>query len=106
MKKKHRIELNRRSLFFIVPTLVLALCFCMIFYSQASADSGDQDAITCVESVLVKKGDTLSSIAKKYAAVYSYHSDKEYTNTILELNNMDSEYIRSGSYILLPVYKK
>lgn len=90
----------------IVPTLVLALCFCLIFYSQASAGTGEQDSITRVESVLVKKGDTLTSIAGKYASVYSSHTDKEYASTILELNNMDSEYIRSGTYILLPIYKK
>lgn len=89
----------------MIPTLVLAVCFCLLFYSQASADSGDLDEMTSVESVLVKRGDTVTSIARRYVSSYSYGSEEEYIRHILELNNMDSGYIRSGTYILLPNYR-
>ena len=88
----------------IIPTIILILYFCISFRSPVSAEYGGLKEICRVESVLVKKGDTITAIAQRYAPEYSYISAKQYMEDILELNNMSSEYIQAGNYILLPIY--
>lgn len=105
MRKGKKYAPAKALWIFLLPTLILILCFCFFFHSQVSADSGDVSQITSVRSILVKKGETLTSIARKYAPEYSHFSAKEYTENILLLNNMDSEHIEAGHYILLPNYQ-
>lgn len=102
MKRKH-FAVN--LLVFMIPCLVLIVCFIFFSYSKASADSIGLSEVTKVESVLVKKGDTLSSIASQYANEYSHVPASEYLEQIRRLNNLSSEYITAGNYLLLPNYK-
>jgi LysM domain. len=89
----------------IIPTIFLVLYFCISFPSRVSAEYGGLNEITSVEPLLVEKGDTLSAISKRYAPEYSYITAKEYMQDILELNNLHSEHIQAGKYILLPNYR-
>lgn len=105
MKRVEKNTAAKSMIIFLIATLLLIICFCLFFSSRVSADSETSGYINSVESVLVKKGETLTSIAQKYAPDYSRVSAKEYTEHIRVLNNMDSEYIQAGHYILLPNYR-
>lgn len=89
----------------IIPTICFVLYFCISFPSRVSAEYGGLNEITSVEPLLVEKGDTLSAISERYAPEYSYITAKEYMQDILELNNLHSEHIQAGKYILLPNYR-
>lgn len=105
MKRKLPEKAIRRIPILIIPTIFLVLYFCLSFRWQVSAEYGGLNEMTSVESLLVEKGDTLSAISERYAPEYSYISAKEYMRDILELNNLHSEYIQAGKYILLPNYR-
>lgn len=84
--------------------LFLLILFILLFGSQATAETGDHYEIKGYESVLIKDGDTLTSIASTYASSYSHYNSSEYREAIVSFNSLSSEYISSGSYLLLPKY--
>lgn len=88
-----------------VLILLMAVVFFLIFCTNVSADSGTPQEIKGYESVLIREGDTLLSIASRYADVKSSFSVHDYMDAIISLNDLDSEFIRSGNYLLLPDYK-
>ncbi len=102
MRKKN---FGAHMFIFTIPVILL-LAACFLFFSNAkvSANTVGLSEVTKIESVLVKKGDTLSDIANKYADQYSQVPAAEYLEQIITLNNLSSEYISAGSYILLPNY--
>ena len=73
--------------------------------SSASAEAGDMNVMKSYDTVLIKDGDTLSSVAASYADSYSHFSEEDYQEAIISLNNLSSEYIQAGSYLLLPQYR-
>lgn len=83
---------------------VVALCtmFCVLYSSQVSANNGDYNRIKGYEQVLVRPGDTLTSLARDYSTRYYHGSVSEYREQIVRLNNLSSEYIRSGTYLMMP----
>ncbi len=105
MKNRIRKKIIYRLPVLIIPTIILILYFCISFNSHVSAEYGGLNDISSVESVLVRKGDTVTSIAERYAQEYSYISVRQYMKDILDLNNMNSDHIQAGNYILLPIYR-
>ena len=97
--KKHKL------LLFVPVTIVLLIIFFFLMGNHATAEAGNLNDMKGYESVLIKDGDTLSSIASCYAKEYSHYSDREYMNAIVSLNSLTSEHIQSGVYILLPKYR-
>lgn len=93
--------------FLLIPVTLLLLLFFFttLFGSAASAETCVIDEMKGYESVLIKDGDTLSSVAASYAKEYSYFSEEDYQEAIAVLNNLSSEYIQSGNYLLLPQYR-
>ncbi len=98
---KKFLFVKKVSILFI-PTLLLIIIFFTAGGADASASSGDLDNMKNYESVLIKDGDTLSSIARQYASDMSHFSEQEYLESIISLNNLDSDYIIAGHYLLLP----
>ena len=96
---------NRSVIKGVIAVVVLCALFFILFYSNASADSGDLLDIRGYEQVLIHSGDTLDGLAKKYAGIYSHISPSEYKNQIIQLNDLDSDYIREGIYLMMPVCK-
>lgn len=95
MSKKKLLCLGVITVFFSV------VFFCMLIV-PASADTGSYTDLKSYESYLIKEGDTLSSIAASHAGRLSHVTAKEYVNEIMRLNNIESEYITAGEYLLLP----
>ena len=75
----------------------------MLFSSKASADSGDFNDVSGYEVILVHSGDTLDMLSHRYSREYSHMSTYEYKNQIVKINGLSNEYIREGSYLLMPV---
>ena len=105
MEKRTLRNIIHRLPILIIPTIILFLYFCITLKSNVSAEYGGLNNISRVESVLIRRGDTVTAIAEKYAPEYSYISAKQYMKDIMELNNMNSEHIQAGKYILLPIYR-
>ena len=89
--------LQLRFTFILVPAIILLLVF--------SADMSGQHTMKSYENVLIKSGDTLSSLADTYAEKYSNLSKAEYEEAIISLNSLSSENIHAGGYLLLPNFK-
>ena len=87
----------------VVAVVVLCALFFVLFYSNVSAESGDLIDVRGYEQVLIHPGDTLDGLAKKYAGLYSHISPSEYKNQIIQLNDLDSDYIREGIYLMMPI---
>ena len=71
--------LQLRFTFILVPAIILLLVFLSGFTGKtASADMSGQHTMKSYENVLIKSGDTLSSLADTYAEKYSNLSKAEY----------------------------
>lgn len=83
----------------------IACFFERLYRKTASADMSGQHTMKSYENVLIKSGDTLSSLADTYAEKYSNLSKAEYEEAIISLNSLPSENIHAGGYLLLPNFK-
>ncbi len=88
----------------ILTILLFVFIFFLLFGNKAVANTGYLDSMKGYESVLIKKGDTLSTITHRYAAEKSNFTEQEYMEAVISLNNLQSEYLTMGNYILLPEY--
>ncbi len=98
---KKIIKTNKFTAF--IAIIALCAAFCFIFSSQATADEGDTGRIRGYEQVLIRPGDTLTSLSKEYAAKYYRGTVSEYKEQIVRLNNLSSEYIHEGVYLMMPI---
>lgn len=101
----HIFMKNRFTILLISITLLFLFIFFLLLGKHASAENGQQNTINGYESVLIKDGDTLQSIAKTYSVQYSRYSYNKYMEAIVSLNSLTSDHIQSGKYILLPKYR-
>lgn len=97
--------LQLRFTFILVPAIILLLVFLSGFTGKTAADMSGQHTMESYENVLIKSGDTLSSLADTYAEKYSNLSKAEYEEAIISLNSLPSENIHAGGYLLLPNFK-
>ncbi len=56
------------------------------------------------KSIEITKGDALWSIANDYFDPIHYKSTLEYVKEVKKMNNMTSDDIITGSYIIIPYY--
>lgn len=54
-------------------------------------------------SIEIKDGDTLTSIATEYAVSAAHYSD--YIEEVKSINNLKSDTIHTGCYLMVPVYQ-
>lgn len=54
-------------------------------------------------SIEIESGDTLSSIAKEYAIMGTEYDD--YIQEVRNINNLSSDTIHTGCYLMIPVYE-
>ncbi len=90
----------------VIAVVVLCALFFVLFCSNVSAQSGDSLNVRGYEQVLIRPGDTLDKLSRQYAGIYSHISPSEYKNQIIQLNDLDSDYIREGIYLMMPICKK
>ena len=104
MKLSTRLFSGKRAILTgVIAVVVLCSLFFILFTTRVSADSGNLSEVQGYEQVLIHTGDTLDSLSRHYAAQYSHLSVSEYKNQIIQLNDLDSEFIREGIYLMMPI---
>ena len=101
------MTISRRVNFKIITYLSVILISVIILFGiirnvTASAAHDRSRQLTC-KSVYVDDNDTLWSIAEEYYTD-EYNDIKEYVNAIMETNNLSSDVIFKGSYLIIPYY--
>ncbi len=99
-----KIRYGRVFCFIVLPVLLVVCFFAVQRNSSAEMVEGKIDDVIAYESVLVRKGDTLWSIAE---ANMNGASDAEicaYVDEIADLNDISPMYIKAGKYIIVPKY--
>ena len=56
------------------------------------------------KSIEIKSGDTLSSIAREYVIIDAEYDD--YIQEVRNINNLGSDTIHAGCYLMVPVYEE
>lgn len=107
--QRHTGKLAKKRIIFLLGTVLLITLGSIIFGSSFSA-AQDQSAEQEVEykyykSIEIKKGDSLWSIAQEYKAD-DYESTREYIEELKELNNLTSDTIHQGQYLMVVYYDK
>ena len=97
---------KRAVLWGVTAVVVLCVLFFILFSTKAFADSGDLSCVQGYEQVLIHPGDTLDTLAKRYYKSYSHITASEYKNQIIQLNDLDSEFIREGIYLMMPICRE
>ena len=89
----------------IVATLFLIFVFAIFFFflSSNTKTSAHVDATKHVCSVVIQDGDTLWSIANTYHTELDGSID-DYVSEIKETNDITSDVIHEGNYLLIPYY--
>ncbi|MGL4789845.1 MAG: cell division suppressor protein YneA [Anaerotignaceae bacterium] len=86
-----------RKYVFIIITLILIVSACTVSFGNT-----EQKKNIYYEVVEISKGDCLWTLAATFKG--ENENTKEYVNKIKKLNNMDSDLIKAGQKIILPVY--
>lgn len=99
LKYKRQQEIKRRRIYLI--SFIIGLIFVSITVVNTVVANGDNmDKEICYKSIMVESGDTLWNIAERY-----YDSSRctvsEYVDEIKSMNNITSDKIKSGDYIII-----
>ena len=81
---------------------ILVLCY-FLFHSNTVNAKENSDCVKYYTSVYIEPGDTLTSIAKKYQTA-EYSDLSEYIEEIKYVNDLHSDHITAGCYIVVPYY--
>lgn len=79
--------------------VIILLSICILNKAKADAYTNYEKSFISIE---IEEGDTLSSIAEEYALTPSQYRD--YIDEIKNINNLKSDKIHSGCYLLVPLY--
>ena len=112
-KRKRQRELREKRPFFITGAVLIVslLCICFFLYFGDRVVKA-QEPISDIQYkvVEVKAGDSLWSIAKENMSDESNQSGftdiYQYVHEIKKCNNMKSNQINAGCYLMVPYYKQ
>ena len=83
---------------------LIVILFCTIAFSAISTakhtQAAQRNTQTTYESVRISGGDSLWSIAQEYRGI---EPTEDFVEELMVINNLSSDRIQSGSYILVPV---
>ncbi|MDE7184550.1 MAG: LysM peptidoglycan-binding domain-containing protein [Lachnospiraceae bacterium] len=102
-KRLNQIKLHMLALAISIVT-VITLSFLFISFSIKANDRGHQPSCKYYKSIEITNGDTLWSIANDYFDSAYYKNTREYVSEIKKVNNLTSDEIVAGSYIIIPYY--
>ena len=107
--RKNRIrrqrEMKKNFLIFIMTIGLIITCTISMngFLSNAKGDSTD-DSCKYYRSISVANDDTLWSIAEKFMDEQHYDCINEYIEEVKHMNNLTSDVIHYGEYLIIPYY--
>lgn len=102
-KRLNQIKLHILALSISVVT-VITLSILLISFSTEANDRVHEPAYKYYKSIEITNGDTLWSIANDHFDSAYYNNTREYVSEIKKVNNLTSEKIVAGSYIIIPYY--
>lgn len=83
---------------------LIVILFCTFAFSAISTakhtQAAQRNTQTTYESVRISGGDSLWSIAQEYRGI---EPTEDFVEELMVINNLSSDRIQSGSYILVPV---
>lgn len=106
--KKKIISKNSKESIFCLSTLsfvFLLVLGCFIFHSNTVNAKENASSEKYYTSVYIEPGDTLTSIAKEYQTE-EYSDLSEYIEEIMYINQLYSDDITAGCYLVIPYYSK
>ena len=86
----------------VVALGITILLILGVYFTPTVVNASTKEA-TSYESIQIHNGDTLWSLAKEYNT--SELSTNDFVKEIKEVNNLSSDYINNGNYLIIPVYK-
>lgn len=89
----------------IIAGCSLLVCCCFIFYFAVSADASIDTTAhpKLVKSICIEKDDSLWSIASANYSNY-FGSIDDYIQEIKQVNNLQSDTVHTGNYLVIPYY--
>lgn len=89
---------------FIIIMLFVFVLFNIVRSVKAAPEKGSEKNLMCT-SVKINEGDTLWSLAKEYYTD-DYRDLNAYIDEIMLSNNLTSDTIHEGRYLVIPYYAK
>lgn len=103
-RRNRKREVRRNMILLIVSFLFIVLCVCFIStFSAQAQDANTRVSYKYFKSIYIKEGDSLWSIAKEYADEH-YSSKASYITEVKRMNSLESDSIKTGSYLIVPYY--
>ncbi len=97
--------IRKRAFKVICIGAVIMITLIVGIYNSTNTTHASNNKEKRVISIEVKSGATLWSIANEYADYDMYKDNKEYVEEIKSINNLKSDNINAGSYLIIPVYE-
>ncbi len=99
-------ELKRRITVFVL-SLVLFSVMAIIFFGSKSQASDIDNPTLCkyYKSVMVSEGETLTDLAGTYGGAH-YKSTSDFIREVCYINNLESDSITAGLYLIVPYYSE
>lgn len=97
-----RKRINNNKIMLTVG-LVLFLCFMVLGGMKLVKADKRIEYKKSFKSIEVMSGDTLTSIASKYAISEADYED--YIEEVKNINNLKSDTIHAGCYLMIPIYQ-
>lgn len=103
MKSYRRKQQQRKMNMTIALTVIAALLLILAFSKlMTTTVTGSLDIEKEYYSILIDNDDTLWEIAQDYVNL-EYQSVNDFVQTIININELSSETIYSGEYLIVPV---
>lgn len=110
-KRKHERELREKRPFFITGVIIfislLTIC-CFLYFSNSIVRAKEPSSDIQYKVVEVQEGDSLWSIARENLEEksndYGFTDIYQYIHEIKKCNNMKSNQINTGCYLMVPYY--
>ncbi len=106
-KKRRKAELRRHifQLIFAAAFLCVVL-FCMnSMVSRAGTAKEEELSFKYYKNICIGQGETLTSIAERYADKEHYETFEQYVKEVVYMNHLkDADDICEGAYLIVPYY--
>ena len=104
MNKKVSNSTMKKRIFSLSAGVFMVLLICVLygsFFVSAHEDTDDTDVVyKYYKSIEIQPGDTLWDIAES-TMTSEYDSVQEYVQVLKEMNNLDSDDIQAGQYLMI-----
>lgn len=106
IKKRKAKAAAKRKIMILLATAFLIVIGSMIFgnsFSSAKAESDDVEIMyKYYKSIEIESGDSLWSLAQEYKLADT--DTQDYIDELIEINDLESETIHSGQYLIVIYY--